>query len=458
MLRQVMLTLATVVAFAWASRAAEGRSHFLGDQHPANGLEPLHEAPHDTSDTEYYYKPPNIQPPAKVVHSKMRDSIKESVQGDTSHNPQIPSTHLSRDTKVIKKWFSWHFWQLIVLCTLTLFIFSEAVYPLVHFFKRSLVIDSAIFFLQMLSFMIVAALFAKKDSAGAAHASALATIMMAISFLIFLMACMMVWGEKDKSALKVDNDIGGLFCPFSRLIAVFLIIQGVLDESDNDFGSLTLLVSFTALGVAFAIGDIVKDVVSYIFIRNKHVFCEEDFVEYNGEMYQIRKISWRNTTAYRMKTRSMALIPNHKLALSGLNNQSKDDARVVEFDFPLPGQLPGENLQTIVRESWALLRGLEETGFKAFNGELYECQIDVPKTAMYLGNINAGSGDGKEFPYIDLHMRLFGKYYYSKAPPWKQEDPEPPPEERQLDWLMKWKYQVEWFIVEIKKIVDRHSV
>merc|ERR1719389_137987 len=106
-----------------------------------------------------------------------------------------------------------------------------------------------------------------------------------------------------------------------------------------------------------------------------------------------------------MKTRSRSLIPNSKLALSGLNNQSKDDARVVEMDIPIPGECPGENLQTIVRESWALIRGLEETGFKAYNGESYECQVDVPKTGMYLGNINPGCGDGKEFPYIGLHLR-----------------------------------------------------
>merc|ERR1719265_850971 len=96
--------------------------------------------------------------------------------------------HRVRDEKVLEQWFSWEFWQLLVLCTVTLFTFSEVVYPLAHYFKRSLVTDAAIFFVQMLTFMIVAAMFATDTSAGAAHASALSTIMMAVSFLIFLFA------------------------------------------------------------------------------------------------------------------------------------------------------------------------------------------------------------------------------------------------------------------------------
>eukprot|EP00746_Dinoflagellata_sp_MGD_P008981 gnl/MRDRNA2_/MRDRNA2_118079_c0_seq1.p1 gnl/MRDRNA2_/MRDRNA2_118079_c0~~gnl/MRDRNA2_/MRDRNA2_118079_c0_seq1.p1 ORF type:complete len:517 (-),score=101.17 gnl/MRDRNA2_/MRDRNA2_118079_c0_seq1:59-1609(-) len=398
-------------------------------------------------------------PPAEIVRSKMQDAIRE----EEAHHAQpshisAKSQGLHGERKLIEKWFSWQFWQLLALCTLTLFFFSEVVYPVAHIIRNNLMVDAGIFFVQMLSFMIVAAIFATPDSAGAQHATALATIMMAISFLIFLASISMAWGEKDKIMVKMEDDMGALFCPFSRVIAVFLIVQGVLDESGNSLDSLTLLASFAALGIAFAVGDVVKDVVSYVFIRQKHVFVEDDFVEYQKELYQIKKIHWRNTTAYRMKTRSMTLIPNSKIALCGVNNQSKDDARVVEMDIPLPGETPAENLQTIVREAWALLRGLEETGFKAFNGKHYECQIDVPSTGLYLGNILPGAGDGKEFPYIDLHLRLFGKYFYSHAPPWKRDEPEPPQEDRQLDWLMQWKYQVEWMIVEIKKIVDRHSV
>lgn len=430
---------------------AEPEKPFLDDSEA-----PMQEKMGDKTPSDYLK---DSQPPAAVVRSKVRDVIEDGEAHHAEPKHLIAKTHGSHtEIKTIQKWFSWEFWQLLALCTLTLFFFSEVVYPLAHIWRKTLVIDAAIFFVQMLSFMIVAAIFATPDSAGAEHATALATIMMAISFLIFIASISMVWGEKDKSKVKVDNDIGALFCPFSRLIAIFLIVQGVLDESGNSLDSLTLLVSFAALGIAFAVGDIVKDIVSYVFIRNKHVFIEDDFVEYEGELYQIQQISWRNTTAYRMKTRSVALIPNSKLALCGLNNQSKDDAREVEMDIPLPGEIPAENLQTIVRESWALLRGLEETGFKAFNGQYYECQIEVSQTAMYLGNINPGAGDGKEFPYIDFHLKLFGKYYYSKAPPWKGDDPEPNHEHRQLDWLIQWKYQVEWFIVEVKKIVDRHSV
>lgn len=447
-----------------SSSAVTGQSRLRGDQHPHDTLDPLQKADplpqeekqHETEDFLTDDQVSNkraaeIQPPPEVLRSKMKEVMKDTT-------PQIAGTHLSREEKVLRQWFSWEFWQMIVLCTLTLFIFSEIVYPLAHFFRKSLVVDAAIFFLQMLSFMIVAAVFATPESAGASHATALATIMMAISFLIFLMAISMSWGERDKQKIKIDNDVGALFCPFSRAIAIFLIVQGVIDESHSDMGSLTLFVSMAALGIAFAIGDVVKDIMSYVMIRTKHVFIEDDFIHYQSELYQIKKISWRNTTVYRMKTRSMALIPNSKLAMCGINNQSKDDARVMEFDIPLPGETPGENLQTIVRETWALLRGLEETGFKALNGKTYECQIDVPKTGLYLGNINPGSGEAKEFPYIDLHMRLWGKYYYSKAPPWKEDCPEPSPEGRQLDWLVQWKYQVEWLIVEVKKIINRHSV
>lgn len=426
----------------------------------ADSVDPL---PSDGVDGRSHDYVKDKNPPPEIIRSKMEEAMKEAMKEDAAHHAQ--PKHISAkikgshgETKIIEKWFSWEFWQLLALCTLTLFFYSEVVYPVAHIIRNNLMVDAGIFFLQMLSFMIVAAIFATPESAGAQHATALATIMMAISFLIFLASISIVWGEKDKIKEKMENDIGALFCPFSRLIAVFLIIQGVLDESGNSLDSLTLLASFAALGIAFAVGDVVKDIVSYVFIRQKHVFIEDDFVEYDNELYQIKKISWRNTNAYRMKTRSMALIPNSKIALCGVNNQSKDDARIMEMDIPLPGETPAENLQTIVREAWALLRGLEETGFKAFNGIQYECQIDVPETALYLGNILPGAGDGKEFPYIDLHLRLFGKYYYSKAPPWKQDEPEPPHETRQLDWLMQWKYQVEWLIVEIKKIVDRHSV
>lgn len=482
MMQVVLMLLSMLVlsaANSVASSAVIGRSRLRGD--PYGELAPL--PPAGSKDSVDNIPPADYQPPAEIVRSKVQDSIRDGAskpgysegsnpnfdpklhpQVDMAHNAAHPGTghqmemnSNSQEAKQLEQWFSWGFWQLLVLCAVTLFFYSEVVYPLVHIFKRTLLVDAAIFFVQMLSFMIVAAVFATPESAGASHASALATIMMAISFLTFLVALSMVWGEKDKIKQKIDNDIGSLFCPLSRVIAVFLIVQGVLDESGSDFGSLTLFASMAALGIVFAIGDVIKDIVSYVFIRQKHVFIEDDFVDYQGELYQIVKVSWRNTTAYRMKTRSIALIPNSRLALCGINNQSKDDARVVEIDIPLPGEIPGENLQTIVRESWALLRGLEETGFKAFNGKRFECQIDTAVTGIYLGNILPGAGDGKEFPYVDLHLKLFGKYYFSKPPPWKQDGPEPPPEARQLDWMIQWKYQVEWFIVEIKKIVDRHA-
>lgn len=456
---EARLSLLAIVVFS-PSIVFAGRSNLRGDPVvPPDGLEPL--PPADSGGESV--------PVESIdnVHSKVHDSIHEGIPDPNAqtartqlHNRRNPEyTRMLREEKVLKQWFSWEFWQMLVLCTVTLFFFSEVVYPVVHIFRASLLIDATIFFLQMLSFMIVAAVFATPESAAAGHASALSTIMMAISFLIFLVALATVWGEKDAVMVKLDNDIGSLFCPTSRAIGVFLIVQGVMDETGGNFDSLTLFASFAALGIAFAIGDVVKDVVSYLFIRHKHLFIEEDFVEYQGEIYQVRKVSWRNTEAYRMKTRSVALIPNSKLALSSLNNQSKDDARTFEFDIPLPGEIPGENLQTIVREAWALLRGLEETGFKAFNGENYGCQIDVshPETGMYLADINPGVGEAKEFPYIDFHIRLMGKYYYSNPPPWKDGVEELSIEDRQLDWLIRWKYQVEWFIVEIKKIVDRHS-
>merc|ERR1719281_499522 len=93
---------------------------------------------------------------------------------------------------MIGKWFTWEFWQLMVLCTLTILFFSELVSTIVHWFVRhSLVIDSGIFCAQNVSLMFAAAIFSSSKSAGGDVTRTLATVMASLSLLMFLGALSM---------------------------------------------------------------------------------------------------------------------------------------------------------------------------------------------------------------------------------------------------------------------------
>merc|ERR1719162_2222599 len=103
----------------------------------------------------------------------------------------------------------------------------------------------------------------------------------------------------------VADDLGGLFVPVSRMIVVFLIMNGVLEESSADWGNLVMLGSCVALGIAFAMSGVVKDIVCYMFIRLDDYFCEGEFIYHQGELYRVEHIYWRYTQAWRVKTRSV---------------------------------------------------------------------------------------------------------------------------------------------------------
>lgn len=358
---------------------------------------------------------------------------------------------------MIKTWFTWEFWQLMVLCALTILFFSEVVTTIVRWFVApSLIIDSCIFCVQMICFLLVAAIFSTPRAAGGNHTRTLATVMAALSLLIFIGSLSLKIHKVTPQTHHVADDLGHLFRPFSRLIVVFLIMNGVLEESAADWGNLVMLGSCIALGVAFAMSGVVKDIVCYMFIRLDDYFCENEFIYHKGGLYRVDHIFWRYTEAYSITTRSLTLIPNSEIACNAVNNQSRDDARIVQTELPLPSGIPAASLEAIVKGAWNVLKSVEETGFTAMNGQQYQCQFDVAKSSVWIDNVQPSSSS-KEFACWNLQLKLAGRHYYSKPPKWMGTGPEPPTEKRQLDWMPTWNYQVEWFMIEIKKLIESNS-
>merc|ERR1719265_374888 len=119
--------------------------------------------------------------------------------------------------------------------------------------------------------------------------------MVVLAFLIFLFAVSLRFQKVNEQIQKVADDVASIFRPLSQLIAVFLIVQGVLDASDADWGNLVLFGSFIALGLAFALSGLVKDIISYFFIRLKDIYKEGDFIYHQKELYQVRNLTWMFT-------------------------------------------------------------------------------------------------------------------------------------------------------------------
>lgn len=356
----------------------------------------------------------------------------------------------------VAKWFTWEFWHLMVICAATLLIFSEVIGPLAfRFLGHTFLLAAAIFFFQMITFMLVAIIIHDPDAAGATHALGLSTILAALSFLILLFAVHLYFAGMNEQIRHLANDLSYVFRPVANFIVVFLVVEGVLEESKSDWGNLVLLGSFVALGLAFGLSGMVKDIVCYFLIRTKNIFEEEDFIYYNGEIYQVRVIGWFFTQAYRMSTRSMAFIPNSEIGVQGVNNQSRDDKRVYETVLPLPGSMKADAMEAIIKEGWELIRSQKDSSFMGLNGQQIESQMNTDKSALYVAQISETCGN--EFDAVHLNIRLVAKYFYSKPPPWDGDTEEPEKRKRQMDWKMKWHYQVEWFLVEMKKSVDKHS-
>lgn len=358
--------------------------------------------------------------------------------------------------KSVGKWFTWEFWHLMVICALVLLFFSECIGPLAYrFMGHTFLLAAAIFFIQMISFMLVSILIHDPHAAGAQHTLSLSTILAALSFLILLFAVHLYFAGMNHQVRHLTNDMSYIFRPLSTFIVVFLVVEGVLEESKSDWGNLVLLGSFVALGLAFGLSGMVKDIMCYFLIRLKNIFDEEDFIYYNGEIYQVKNIGWLFIQAYRMSTRSIAFIPNSEIGTTGVNNQSRDDTRIYEAVVPLPGSMSATKMEAIVRDGWGIIRSLKEGTFLALNGQTIQNQMDTDTSALYVDNISETSGN--EFASANVVIRLVAKYFYSSPPPWEDDTEEPVLKARQMDWKMKWHYQVEWFLVEMKKVIDKHS-
>jgi len=259
----------------------------------------------------------------------------------------------------------------------------------------------------------------------------------------------------SKQMQHVTDDLGGLFRPFSQLIVVFLILQGVLEETAADWGNLVMLASVIGLGVAFAMSGVIKDIVCYIFIRLNDYFSEGEYIIIKGDLYRVQQIHWCYIQAYCNPTRSITFIPNSEVALSIVNNQSRDNSRVSKVELPLPLGVKAEALKAIVSGAWKVLQNLEETGFTGSNGKKYECQIIVNKSLIYIKDVGFCGASGE--PNFNLELKLYGKYYHSKPPKWTKEEPEPKMEARQREWQPLWNFQMEWFLLEVKTIIESNS-
>merc|ERR1719359_866845 len=101
--------------------------------------------------------------------------------------------------------------------------------------------------------------------------------------------------------VKVTDSLSHVFPILSYLVIVFLITQGLLEETASDWGKLALLVSFLALGLAMGVSGIMKDMMSYVFIRANDYFEEGEFIYFGGKLLQVKDITWLHTFAYNPK-------------------------------------------------------------------------------------------------------------------------------------------------------------
>jgi len=101
----------------------------------------------------------------------------------------------------------------------------------------------------------------------------------------------------------------------------------------------------------------------------------------------------------------------------------------------------------IVLDIVALMKKSDENGFTTLTGAKFDGQIDVAKSTVFVTAMDPG-GDK-----CTIKIKLFGKYYFSKPPQWKMDSPEPEALTRQLAWQAGWNAQIEWLLLEAKKII-----
>lgn len=357
------------------------------------------------------------------------------------------------EKELVKRWFTWGFWELLVACAACLLVFTEIVFPLVFMCTgRSLLVAAILWFLQNFAFLCTAISCVTHNSAGAKICLVLSVILCAMSFLLLLAVAALRCGKSTPAMEILQTDATYVFRPLSIVIILFLIVQGLLDSSSSDWGALTFFTAMLTLGIVLAVSGVVKDVMSYCLIRNNNWFEEGEFIMSGGDLLQIKHIFWCYTLAYKPKTRSQVYVSNHSLAGSGINNRSRDNARVFEFELDIPIGSSDEQTSKMVQGVMALIQSGEKDGFTAMNGKQYEGQIDVGKSCVYITGIDPSSNKGT------MQIKLFGKYYFSKPPQWTMKGtPEPQKSARQMEWQAGWNYQMEWLLLESKKVIDQNS-
>merc|ERR1719265_2687143 len=126
-------------------------------------------------------------------------------------------------------------------------------------------IAAVTFFAQNLAFLGTAIAFVTVKSAGAKLCLVLSVVLCAISLLLLLGTMSLKFQKSTPSMEILQTDLTYVFRPVSIFVIIFLIVQGLLDSSASDWGSLTLLASFLTLGVAFAVSGLIADMCSYCF-------------------------------------------------------------------------------------------------------------------------------------------------------------------------------------------------
>jgi len=391
-------------------------------------LEPIHVFSSTSSNSD------NIKADGKEKDVKKEEDAQKQLLKDPAKQKDL-----------VKQWFTWPFWRLLVACSVVLLSFTELIFPLVFsVLGRTLLIAAVLFFLQNFAFLCTAIAFVTPVAAGATLCLVLSVILCAISLLIFL--GVLGWqfkGKPTKSIELLQVDLTYIFKPISIVAIVFLIVQGLVDSSGSNWGEIAMFASFVALGVGFAVAGPLTDMMSYCFIRANDYFHEGEFIE-SGGLLQIKQVFWCYTYAYSPATRSDVYIPNGKLLGGAINNRSRDNSRTADIDL----DIPMEKSKKIITDIQALLKKCDESGFESITGKKFEGQIDVAKTSIFLTAMDPG-GDS-----CSMKIKLFGKYFFSKPPQWKMSGPEPERVARQMEWQAGWNYQIEWLLVESKKIIS----
>lgn len=393
-------------------------------------LEPLH---------VFASKSDSIKAAGKESDVKADEDVKkEDAKKQLLANP-------NKQKELVKQWFTWPFWRLLVACSVVLLVFTELVFPLaMSLLGRNLLVAAVCFFAQNFAFLCCAIMFVTPVAAGATLCLVLSVILCAISLLVFL--GVLGWqckGKPTKSMELLQADLTYIFKPITLVAIVFLIVQGLVDSSGSDWGQIAMFASFVALGVGFAVAGPLTDMMSYCFIRANDYFHEGEFID-NGGLLQIKQVFWCFTYAYSPATRSDVYIPNGQLLGGAINNRSRDNSRTAEIDL----DIPMDKSKKIIMDIQALLKKCDENGFESITGKKFDGQVDVAKSAIFITAMDPG-GDT-----CTIKIKLFGKYFFSKPPQWKMDGPEPEKVARQMEWQAGWNYQIEWLLVESKKVIS----